>query len=65
MTREITKVEYQTIYENGLRKFNETTMQYKQEYSNFLVRCIVDSFLDFLQTANLEVRNGEINEKEK
>lgn len=58
--RELNNKEYEEIYEKAVAEFNTKSMEFKQTYSHFLVKCFVKSFLSFLQSNNLEVRNGRI-----
>lgn len=63
--RELTDKEYARVYEEAVREFNTSGMHYKQTYSHFLVRCVIKAFLSFLQSNNLEVRNGRVCKKEE
>lgn len=63
--RELTDKEYARVYEQAVDLFNTTSFTIKQTYSHFLVRCVIKAFLSFLQSNNLEVRNGRVCKKEE
>lgn len=60
MEYELTDKDFTIIYEHAVREFKENGIQYKQQYSNFLTRCMLKALLGFCEAKNLEVREGKI-----
>lgn len=55
---ELTDRDYSLIYESATRDFTEKGVQYQQQYSHFLTRCMLKSLLGFLKAKKIEVREG-------
>jgi hypothetical protein len=52
--------DFKEIYEKAVLEFNTKGIHYKQTYEHFLTKCLVTSFLSFLQSKHLQVRDGKI-----
>lgn len=62
--RELKDEDLSEIMNLAIRDWVDKAIPYKQGYNNFYARCVIKSFLSFLASKQLEVREGKIYETE-
>ena len=60
MEYSLTDKDYQQIYESAVREFNDSGIYYKQQYSNYLTRCMVKNILGFMKAKGIQVMEGKL-----
>jgi hypothetical protein len=61
----ISSKDYSIIYEAAVREFNEMGSSSSEKFSNFLVRCVIKSFLNYISYNDLEVKEGKLYARKK
>jgi len=61
----LTQKQFKEIKEKASAEFINAPIKYKQKYEEFLVECVIKSFLNFLKSNNISVVEGELIHEQK